>query len=87
MHTVDKLGVALTRLPASASHPGVNAGLTFTAPRSLPPLLHGRSEWIILSKGIQRLAEGVADLTPFPGVSEIARKLSVVATSFPGAAK
>lgn len=81
MDAVAKLGTALTHLPASTAHPGVNAGLTFSAPRGLPPLLAGSSEWKILSYGIDGLACGVAELQGVPDAAEIADQLAKVASS------
>jgi hypothetical protein len=83
MHGVMKLGVALTYLPVSAEHPGVNAGLTFSAPRALPPLIHNLSEWKILSYGILGVAQGVADLKAVPDAAGIAKGLAAIAASFP----
>lgn len=81
MDGVTRLGTALTYLPASAAHPGVNAGLTFTAPRGLPPLLSGPSEWKILSYGIRGVASGVADLKGVPDAAGIAKGLAAVGES------
>ena len=83
MDRVMKLGVALTYLPASAGHPGVNAGLTFSAPRALPPLIASPSEWKILSYGIQGVARGVADLRGVPDAAGLAKGLAAIAASFP----
>jgi hypothetical protein len=83
MDGVMKLGVALTYLPASARHPGVNAGLTFSAPRALPPLIAGPSEWKILSHGIHGVARGVADLKGVSDAAGIAKGLAAIAASFP----
>jgi len=81
MEGVSALATALTYLPASAAHPGVNAGLTFTAPRGLPPLLNGPSEWKILSLGVQGVAKGVADLKGIPDAAGIAKGLAAVGAS------
>jgi hypothetical protein len=81
MDGVLALGTALTYLPASLAHPGINAGLTFTAPRGLPPLLNGPSEWKILSLGIQGVAKGVAGLKGVPDAAGIAKGLAAVGAS------
>jgi len=39
MSVLTVLGEALARMPSSAQHPGVNAGLTFTSPRNVGPRL------------------------------------------------
>jgi hypothetical protein len=81
MDGVSRLGTALTYLPASAAHPGVNAGLTFSAPRGLPPLMSGPSEWNILSYGIRGVAAGVADLKSIPDAAGISNGLAAIAAS------
>ena len=39
-----EVGAALTQMPASHSHPGINAGMTFTMLRSVAPLVVGAAE-------------------------------------------
>ena len=53
MHALGRAGKALARLPASNDLPGVNAGLTFAAPRARGP-----------RAGLSLIAERLADLAP-----------------------
>jgi hypothetical protein len=47
MHVLGSAAVSLAKLPASASAPGVNAGMTFTMLRGVEPLLAGTEERIL----------------------------------------
>jgi len=76
MSVVAALGTMLTRLPASPLRSGVNAGLTFEAPRALRPLLSGSSEWMILSYALRKLAEGIAKMPDVPDAAGLATRLS-----------
>ena len=44
MHILGEVSAALTQMPASHSHPGINAGMTFTMLRSVAPLVVGAAE-------------------------------------------
>jgi hypothetical protein len=44
MHALSRVASQLARMPASAAHPGINAGLTFTMLRAVEPLFIGRAE-------------------------------------------
>jgi hypothetical protein len=84
MGAASRLGAALSRFPASVALPGIHAGLNFNAPRGVPPLLPGGSEWLILSGGVARLSEGVAQLRNVPEAQSIASSLAGVATKLSG---
>jgi CDGSH-type Zn-finger protein/uncharacterized Fe-S cluster protein YjdI len=58
MGVVTPLAEALTRLPASDAHPGVNAGMTFATMRFYQPFIEHASEWRLLAARIRELAGG-----------------------------
>jgi hypothetical protein len=62
--------------------PGVQAGLSFEAPRALRPLLYGPSEWHILSYALEKLADGIAKLPPdMVDAAGLAGRLSALAAT------
>jgi hypothetical protein len=62
MHTLAGASDQLTRLPASSSKPGVNAGMSFTMLRGVEPLLDGRVEEQLIREQMRDLAEGARRL-------------------------
>ena len=56
MHVLARTGEALATMPASPDRQGVNAGLSFTSLRALPPLAEGRAETVILAERMVELA-------------------------------
>lgn len=59
MGCVAQLGRHLASLPASASRPGVHAGMTFTVLRATSPLIEGDAEWHVLASRFDELAQGL----------------------------
>lgn len=59
MGCVARLGRHLASLPASASRPGVHAGMSFTMLRATDPLLEGDAEWELLASRFDELAQGL----------------------------
>ena len=67
MHVLEKVASHLVTLPASRSHPGVNAGMSFTMLRAVEPFLAGRAEEQLMSERLDELVAGarvVARLNP-----------------------
>jgi hypothetical protein len=62
MHALSLAAEALVQLPASASHPGTNAGLSFTILRSVEPLLAGRAETLLLQERVRELRGAAASV-------------------------
>lgn len=58
MHGLSRIGREIARLPASADHPGVNAGLTFAAPRAKGP----RAATALIVERLSALADIYADM-------------------------
>ena len=56
MSVLTKLGEALARMPASAKHPGVNAGITFTSPRNVGP----RGDHRLIAERLLELSDAYA---------------------------
>lgn len=50
MHTLAEVGSLLTTLPASAAHPGVTAGLTFTASRTVLAFLSAETATLLMAE-------------------------------------
>jgi CDGSH-type Zn-finger protein/uncharacterized Fe-S cluster protein YjdI len=76
---------ALTSLPASASRPGVNAGMTFAMLRNLAPAIEGVSEWKAFSERVGQLAHAAAELAPeLPPLGLVAERLRAVAEQLNG---
>jgi CDGSH-type Zn-finger protein/uncharacterized Fe-S cluster protein YjdI len=53
---------ALTRLPATASKPGVTAGMTFGMLRNLSPAIEGSSEWHIMVARVAELKQAAGEI-------------------------
>ncbi|UAK23830.1 ferritin-like domain-containing protein [Sphingomonas nostoxanthinifaciens] len=58
MHALAAAAGALAKCPAGASHPGLNAGMTFTMLRGVEPLLGGIVEQTIIRERLAGLADG-----------------------------
>ena len=62
---IDSMGVLaavsayLATLPASPDAPGVNAGVTFAMLRATEPLVENKSEWALISRRFEELADGM----------------------------
>jgi hypothetical protein len=80
MHVLGQVSTLLASLPASASHPGVNAGMTFTMLRSVQPLFAGPAERQIGAERLDELARGAEDLTGvqpmFAGIAKQMREIA-----------
>lgn len=80
MHVLSSLAVLLARTPASPSHPGVNAGMTFTMLRSIEPFYVGDSEQRLPAERLRELIAGARDLTGlFPALESVPARLQKVA--------
>jgi CDGSH-type Zn-finger protein/uncharacterized Fe-S cluster protein YjdI len=53
---------ALTQLPATASKPGVTAGMTFGMLRNLSPAIESSSEWPIMTARVKELAQAAREV-------------------------
>lgn len=62
MHGIAHVAARAARLPAGASHPGVNAGITFTALRNAAALPHGPSARRFYVERVEELAAVAASL-------------------------
>jgi hypothetical protein len=62
MHVVGQLSAVLVTLPASATHPGVNAGMSFTMLRSVEPFYAGAAEDKLVAERLKELAAGARSL-------------------------
>lgn len=67
MRAIAPLGEAAARLPAGASHPGVNAGVSFTALRDSSPLPPGPAADLMVAERLHEFAEGAGQMA---GLSE-----------------
>ena len=56
MDVIGPLGVALTTLPAGASHPGLTAGPSFRMSRGVPTLPHQSAAWALLLERLKELS-------------------------------
>ncbi len=83
MELMPVIGTYLASLPASHSHPGVNAGVTFTMLRDIARLPEGPGEKHMLAERVVELARGARRVFP-PGheLAGIAEKLDRVASNF-----
>jgi CDGSH-type Zn-finger protein/uncharacterized Fe-S cluster protein YjdI len=70
MGSMVPLAEALTKMPASASQPGVTAGMTFAMLRNLAPGVEGAAEWAVLRERTAELAKAAAELAPSLPVCE-----------------
>lgn len=88
MHAVSAISDVLTRMPASADHPGVTAGLSFTFSRSLDPLPQHAAAWQVLRERAHEIAVSagrtaalVPDLAPVAAqLARVSGRLAVEAT-------
>jgi CDGSH-type Zn-finger protein/uncharacterized Fe-S cluster protein YjdI len=83
MELLPTIGSYLASLPASHSHPGVNAGVTFNLLRDVQRLPQGPGEKRMLAERVVELAKGARHI--FPAGHElagIAEKLDKIASSF-----
>jgi CDGSH-type Zn-finger protein/uncharacterized Fe-S cluster protein YjdI len=64
MELLTKVGPYLASLPASPSHPGVNAGVTFTMLRDVAKLPKGPSEKRIMAERVAELSKHARHLFP-----------------------
>jgi hypothetical protein len=60
MHQVSRVAMALVRMPASAGHPGLRAGLSFTMLRSVEPFLVGPAERRLMEERLREIRDGAA---------------------------
>jgi hypothetical protein len=72
MHVLGQTASALARLPASADHPGANAGLSFTMLRGVEPFFRGLPEAVLMAERLHELADGA------PAVAAIAPELGSI---------
>lgn len=76
---------ALTRLPASPSLPGVNAGMTFAMLRSLAPAIEGPGEWLSAGGRVRELAADARELgVDVPALLPVAARLDGLAARLTG---
>jgi CDGSH-type Zn-finger protein/uncharacterized Fe-S cluster protein YjdI len=78
----------LAALPASASHPGVTAGLTFTMQRSTVGFSQQRAAWALLSVRAREIAAAAQDLAlgGDPALIRLARDFAALALPGPAPA-
>jgi CDGSH-type Zn-finger protein/uncharacterized Fe-S cluster protein YjdI len=62
MHAMAPVAERAARLPAGPAHPGVNAGMTFTALRDAAPLPPGAGAWRFFGERLDELAEAATTL-------------------------
>jgi hypothetical protein len=80
MHALSVVAGALVQLPASASHPGVNAGLSFTILRSVEPLLAGPAEAVLMHERVREIRSAARSAArKLPALAELEVSLSAVA--------
>ena len=80
MHVLAAAGAALARRPAGPTHPGVNAGMTFTMLRGVEPLLGGKVEQALIRERLGALAAAAAALADIG--ERFGGELGVLAASF-----
>lgn len=80
MHVLAQASCALATLPASALHPGVNAGMTFTMLRSVEPLFAGPAERQLATERLQDLTRGARAIAHIaPSLSALPQQLDEIA--------
>ena len=62
MHAMTPIAERAVRLPVGPAHPGVTAGLTFTALRDASPFPRGASSWRIFGERLDELVEAATAL-------------------------
>lgn len=67
MHMMGDIGSALAMLPASPQHPGVNAGMTFTASRTVLAYLSAETATLVLAERCGCVADRLTMLAAEPG--------------------
>ena len=83
MGIMSPVAEALTLSPASPSHPGVNAGVTFATMRFYQPFVWGRTEWQLLASRLQELADGAGALKALlPAADGLAQRLAQMGQRF-----
>jgi CDGSH-type Zn-finger protein/uncharacterized Fe-S cluster protein YjdI len=71
---------ALTKLPASPSRPGINAGMTFAMLRNLSPSIESASEWRGACERVNELAQAATELVAkVPQIAGIETRLAALA--------
>ena len=85
MHMVADVGSVLSSLPASAAHPGVNAGLTFTVSRTVLAYLSGETATWLLAERYSVLARRMRELSAhLPALASHANALHTYAEFWAG---
>lgn len=85
MFAITPLAEALTALPASKQHPGVNAGITFAMLRDIARMPQGTAEWVLISERVGEVAEAAATLSDIgPRLAEAASALAALKATFDG---
>jgi hypothetical protein len=80
MHAMSQAAGALVQMPASASSPGTNAGLSFTILRSVEPLLVGPAEAVLLQERVRELRSGARSAARLvPALAPLDAELAAVA--------
>jgi CDGSH-type Zn-finger protein/uncharacterized Fe-S cluster protein YjdI len=81
MHAMVPLAERAARLPAGPTHPGCNAGMSFTALRDAAPLPPGASAGHFMVERLRELAAGTAELAGNgdPRVAQAARVVAALA--------
>lgn len=88
MHVLAKVSTALCQLPASATAPGINAGMTFTTLRGAEGFFLGTAESQLLTERVEELLVGAREMAQILPelrsvepilVALVARKDSVIA--------
>ena len=81
MMTLSKIGSHLASLPASHSHPGVNAGVTFTTLRDVARLPQGDSENRIIAERFLEMGKQARTICPaghdLAGVADTLERIAV----------
>ena len=83
MHALAAISDRLVRLPASASAPGVNAGVSFTMVRSVEAVFLGGIEERLILERLTELATGARSaLAVDPGLADVAQAIEKVADAY-----
>jgi CDGSH-type Zn-finger protein/uncharacterized Fe-S cluster protein YjdI len=81
MFVLAPLAEHLASLPASAAHPGINAGMTFSTLRDVAKLPHGPGEKRIMAERLHEMSEHAALLFPAPhALAGLKETLAALAT-------
>jgi CDGSH-type Zn-finger protein/uncharacterized Fe-S cluster protein YjdI len=79
MHAMSPLAEHAVRLPVGSQHPGINAGVTFTALRDAAPLPRGTSSWRIFGERIDELVDAANAIAAHSKNTRIERAQRVLA--------